>query len=189
MNQFVQIDKNFPIFLCKNFKILNNQNKQYLINHILEHKKHDKSEGKNNILIENDEKNILNNLYDLFIEALEKGFNAEIDWNLTKRKFWSYCTNAFNPSYVWHNHINTSTMHCVYYLNVPNALGGELDFELNGNFLKFKPSPNDLIIMPDFLNHAPSNSLSQEYRISINMEAYCKKSSNVILNNLFNMVK
>ena len=189
MAKFIQINKNFPIFLCKDFKILDKEYKEYLIQHVLNHKKNDISDGKNNILINIDEKNILNDLYDLFIEALEKGFNAKIDWNLTKKEFWSYCTNAFNPSYVWHNHINTSTMHSVYYLYVPDALGGELDFELNGNFFRFKPSSNDLIIMPDFLNHAPSNSLSKEYRISINMEAYCTKTSNVILNNLFNMVK
>ena len=180
---------NFPIFLCKDFKILDKDNKEYLIQHILNHKKNDVTDGKNNILINSDTKNILNDIYDLFIEALEKGFNAEIDWSLTKKEFWSYCTNAFNPSYVWHNHIKTSTMHSVYYLNIPDALGGELNFELNGNFFSFKPSPNDLIIMPDFLNHAPTNSLSQEYRISINMEAYCKESSNVILNNLFYQTK
>jgi hypothetical protein len=182
--KLIQINKNLPVFLYKDFKILDKDNKNYLIEHILNHKKMDMSNGQTNMLIENDKRNILNNLYDLFIETLEKDFNVEIDWRRTKKTCWSYCTNAFNPSYIWHNHSHSSTMHSVYYLNIPNALGGELDFELNGNFFKFKPSPNDLLIMPDFLNHAPSNSLSNEYRISINMEAYCTKPSNVILNNL-----
>lgn len=184
----ILLNKNFPVFLYENFFILNDFQKEHLINHVFLKKGQEQvyvppGYKAFNLSLESDNLGILNHLYDMFIERLIKDFDASIDYNKSKKQFWTYCTNRLYPYYVWHNHLKSSTMHCVYYLNVPFASGGEIDFELNGDFFSFKPKRYDLIIMPDFLNHAPRQSLSDEYRISINMQAYCKNSSVDILNN------
>jgi hypothetical protein len=85
---------------------------------------------------------------------------------------------------VWHNHLNTSTINSVYYLNIPKNDHVTIDFELNGNFFTYKISNNDLIIFPNYLNHKPNRCYKSGYRISINMEIICNESSEYIFNNM-----
>jgi hypothetical protein len=179
----IVLNSNFPIFLYENYFILDAFQQKKLTEHILNIKKMDTTSGKANIQIPPDNFNILKTIFHKFTETLTSDFFCSIDFYKTKENYWTYCTNRFDIAYVWHNHLRTSTMHSVYYLNVPCGSGGELDFEYNGKFFSYKPKRYDLIIMPDFLNHAPRQPLSDEYRISINMEAYCTQSSQIILQN------
>jgi hypothetical protein len=81
---------------------------------------------------------------------------------------------------VLHNHLNTSTINSVYYLNVPitASIGqGSISFLLNGNKFTYKPENGDLLIFPDYLDHQINFLDDEEYRVSINMEIKCKESS------------
>jgi hypothetical protein len=172
-NVFKKIHNDFPIFLCEKFKILPESEVNRLKENILlENKKH---RPKNDINFEiKDCKNILKDIFYSFKQSLIDNFKIEIDEEKTNEKYWVHCSNFSTETYVWHNHLRTSSVHCVYYLTMPNCAGGEIDFELNKNFFSYKPNQFDMIMMPNFLNHAPRPPLSYDYRISINMEVFCK---------------
>ena len=85
---------------------------------------------------------------------------------------------------MWHNHLNTSTINGVYYLNIPENDYVTIDFGLNGNIYTRKVNNYDLIIFPNYLNHKPNRCYKDGYRISINMEITCKESAEYIFNNM-----
>ena len=90
----------------------------------------------------------------------------------TKLNVWAYVSNKDYYDSVIHNHINTATINGVYYLNVPNAKGGELEFydEHENKLTSVKPKTNDLLIFDGKLNHKPLPCDSTEYRIALNIE-------------------
>jgi len=85
---------------------------------------------------------------------------------------------------MWHNHINSSTINAVYYLNIPKKDNVTIDFELNKKLLTYKIKNYDLIIFPDNLNHKPNRCYNDGYRISINMEIICNETSEHIFNHM-----
>jgi len=187
-----RLHQDFPIFYCENFRVLTAHELEHTRNHVELYKVIDDTKGGRNFIVSNgtktltDHLGICNELFDQFINCLVDQFDAVISWDQTHPDCWAYCTNRHVEYYVWHNHLKSSTMHCVYYVNVPNTSGGEIDFELNGEFFSFKPKLHDFIIMPNYLNHAPRQPLSNEYRISLNMEAYCEQSPEQLIANFDN---
>ena len=89
---------------------------------------------------------------------------------------WAYCSNNGDYAEIWHNHMKTSTINSVYYLNVPKCSGGEIEFDLGGGkVFKYKPKNFDLLIFPNYLRHRPLKVDSIDLRVSINMEFLCEE--------------
>lgn len=183
-----RLHRDFPIFYCENFRILSNTELASIRNHI-DLAKIPLLSGKV-FPVSPDQGGILDQLYSKFTHCIREEFNGHIDDEYyAGSRYWIYSSNRLDPDYMWHNHLSTSTMLCVYYINIPPGSGGEIDFELNGNFFSFKPKQFDFIIMPNYLNHAPRQPLSNEYRISLNMEAHCRESAGELIDNFDNLKK
>lgn len=184
MNPKIPIEE-LPILLFENFKVPEENTKQILIEKIVEEKK-DKGPSYVEALsfpIKVDFKNFLFDLYDDFVEISKKHLNKfTISKNNIKR-YWAYATNRFDPHYQWHDHVRTSTINGVYYLRIPETTCSQLDFHYKEKFYRFSPKENDLLIMPNYLKHAPRQPLSNEYRISVNIEIVCNESPDSIFAN------
>tara|TARA_Y100000114_G_scaffold127482_1_gene124159 strand:+ start:1305 stop:1832 length:528 start_codon:yes stop_codon:yes gene_type:complete len=115
-----------------------------------------------------------NILYDMFINKCKEHLN---DFTLRDKNFelWCYYTNKdYAKGNKWHNHIRTSTINSVLYLETVKGKG--IEFENNGEYLYIEPKDYDFLIFPDFLNHLPRIS-EDKRRISFNMELRCNENS------------
>jgi len=116
-------------------------------------------------------------LYELFIKKSKKLLN-----NFTIKdndlKVWCYFTGLGNHvEDIWHNHIRTSNINSVIYLETIKNYG--IKFEMHKEVWYVEPKNFDLLIFPGFLNHLPITSNSQE-RISLNLELKCNESDKEI---------
>jgi len=77
-----------------------------------------------------------------------------------------------------HNHKNTATVNGVYYFNMPENCGGELDFYNNNNKViqTISPKQSQLVLFPGYLNHKNRYCNSKQFRISINLEITCNET-------------
>jgi len=178
-----KINKDFPIFLVKNFY---NPwfSKRKIINTIIYNKTfHDPNTAHNFAIIDDQGNKFFTSLYKKFYSLCKKKFVfTKSDRSI--ETCWSYLSDKNYFKEEWHNHLRTSTINAVYYLNIPNNDNVTIDFELNGNFLRHKVDNYDLLIFPDYLNHKPNRCYKDGYRISINMEIICNEPSNYIFNNM-----
>jgi len=113
-------------------------------------------------------------LYDIFIKKCKKHLN---NFTLCDNNFtlWGYYSNSdYFEGNVWHNHISTSTINSVLYIETVKDKG--IDFEYSGNHHYIEPKDFDFLIFPDFLNHLPRVSKDKR-RISFNMELKCIEKS------------
>jgi len=116
-------------------------------------------------------------LYDLFIKKSKKLLN-----NFTIKdpnvKVWCYFTGLGNHvEDIWHNHIRTSNINSVIYLETVKDHG--IKFEMSGESWYVEPKNFDLLIFPGFLNHKPVTSSTQK-RISLNLELKCNEEDKAI---------
>ena len=119
-------------------------------------------------------------IYDKFLDVLKENFYIEQNKEKSVNTPWLYFSTKDDFAEVWHNHVRTSSFHCVYYVNVPDAKGGELEYEIDGIVYSYKPKNYDLIIMPNYLNHRPRVCESLEPRIALNMEMFSMESKGVV---------
>ena len=187
-------NKDYPILLFKNFKIPEDHIKEKFINKISEEKGNLGPAGSEalSFRLEFDCENFLFDLYYDFVEISKKHLKKFTISDENIKKYWAYGTNRFDPHYQWHDHVRTSTINGVYYLRIPKTVTGcELDLSKGdlkslyvenspANFFRFFPEENDLIIMPNYMPHAPRQPLCDEYRISINVEILCNEDPNDI---------
>lgn len=129
-------------------------------------------------------------LYNIFIDHSKKFLNSFTLSNADHRVWCYYADNSFQQGDVWHNHMNTSTINGVLYLETVKGCGLQYstvyDCEKIGNVshkdfntkgLKYlEPKNYDLIIFPNFLNHRPIFS-KKHRRISLNLELSCLENS------------
>ena len=134
-------------------------------------------------------------LYDVFIKHSRRLLN-----NFTLRdtdfKVWCYLTGEnFSLGDTWHNHLNTSTINGVLYLNVVKGCGIEFKTDYNETYKQnipdrpfnrdnvkyIEPNNFDLLIFPNFIDHRPLIS-KDKTRISFNLELRCNESSKKIFN-------
>ena len=115
-------------------------------------------------------------LYDTFIEACEHIFGKLTISSNNRRNCWVCVSDRYTNQSV-HNHKDSAVINGVYYFSVPDIKSGKLRFYDEANLLlnEFQPTPNTLILFPNYLHHQPSNCDSDEYRISINMELLCEE--------------
>lgn len=152
--------------------------KSYLYHSIVEqHKVTDCYKIGNSFPIENMD-SILNGLYYRFLYKTQKVLGP---FNLSEKNSntcWAYMTNKDHYIGGIHDHMRSSTINGVYYLNVPKTEDekeGIITFfdDNDKELFWYKPRNNDLIIMPNFLKHEPKPISTEEYRVSINMEILC----------------
>ena len=113
-------------------------------------------------------------LYKKFVRFSEDKFgnlNITSDMNI-----WALCTNKDNWKSKVHNHIKTSTINSVYYLNIPKLdfkNQGAIKLYYNEKWYNYIPSENELLIFPNYLTHDTEYNKTNDFRISINMEIKC----------------
>jgi hypothetical protein len=177
------LNDNFPIYKVKNFYIPF-FNKKSMINTVVDNKKYFNPNIGNNYPIKDDPTSSFKKLYKKFFKLCEKKFLFTTHPR-SSNMCWAYLSDENNFKEEWHNHLHSSTINSVYYLNIPKN-NGSITFELNKNFLEQKVNNYDLLIFPNYLNHKPNRSYCKNlHRISINMEIICNENSE----NVFNSVR
>jgi hypothetical protein len=185
MTYFIQrLNNNFPIYLIKNFEVPNDNLREELVSLVLECKKRNHHSKGGSFFVDEDLDIFFENLYNKFIDIAYDIFGEYVIIPNKNHNIWSYSSNKFNhgsiPGQI-HNHINTSTINSVYYLNIPQSVTiekGSISFFLKGNIFTYKPNNDDILIFPNYLDHRINNyEDDEEWRVSINMEINCKESS------------
>ena len=132
-----KLDDNFPIYLIKNFYKIDKGVKNKLISIVLDCKKRNSVHGNvGSFLVDKDYNNIFENLYDQYDQTCKKFFGSytRVD---NEKAIWSYSSNKHQHGLIpgiIHNHLRTSTINSVYYLNIPDSVTiekGSISFFLN----------------------------------------------------------
>ena len=120
-------------------------------------------------------------LYKLFLESSTKLLNK---FTLKDENFKTWCSISDNQFDItcWHNHLTTSTINCVIYLKIKKEEKG-MNFLIDNKVQNFIPKQFDLVIFPNYLNHCPLVSKTEEKRISLNLELRCKEKVTDIFDN------
>jgi hypothetical protein len=177
---FKQLSEDFPIFLWENFEVIDETRKKELMNTVLENKKRNHFGSGGSFKVDQDNNSFFKNLYSKFFKNTFEFFgNLNILPN-NSSMCWSYSSNNIDhgPGLI-HNHVNTSSINSVYYLNVPNSAtieNGSIQFFLENKTISYRPNNFDLIIFPNYLDHKINYLNDSEYRISINMEILCENN-------------
>jgi len=122
-------------------------------------------------------KQFTHQLYDIFLECSNQIFGELQLLENNNRSSWA---NLSNENYYLaniHNHEKTATINGVYYFNMLENYGGELDFyDFEKKIIhSIIPKQNQLIIFPGSLYHKNRFCHSERFRISINIEILCDK--------------
>lgn len=119
---------------------------------------------------------ILRPLFDIFFNISKEHFDLKYD--TPNYKFWSYVSNKDRNVCMLHDHKNTATANGVFYLKVPECKdkeeGGLLlqkDYSDSCKKNVFYDLEGCLVIFSGNLPHKPLPIYTEDYRISINMEA------------------
>ena len=172
----MQLNKNLPIY---RFTLDITYDKNKLYDEIIEDFK---SEEVRSFLVKSnnfklDKKyDFINTIYEKFLQESTKLFGA-IQLDPTNIKDgWAYINNKNFYKNGIHNHLNTSTINSVYYLNVPDTKTGSINFFDNEHNVIYThhPKEKELIIFPNYMLHEPCQSMTDEYRIAINLEIRCQ---------------
>jgi len=87
---------------------------------------------------------------------------------------WIYVQNDKTNVIAFHNHASTSTVNGVFYIDPPKK-GGETQFIFYGKKSIIKPEINKIYFWPYWLEHTPLPQKDHKWRISVNMEYYCRE--------------
>ena len=161
-----------PLISIKNFFNIS-KHKEDLLNEILDQMKND---GRQVKLKSN---KVLSKIYQNFLEYSQNRF-GKLDI-IKEPEMWALCTNKDNWKSVVHNHIETSTINAVYYLNIPQLNYknvGDIKLLHNNKWYNYTPSENELIIFPNYLTHDTEYNKTDDFRVSINMEIKCNNEIN-----------
>ena len=117
-------------------------------------------------------------LYKIFIDCSKKILKP---FTIKDKNFkvWCYMTDSTYNDTGWHNHVNTSTINCVIYLQIKNQ---GINFKINNEEIYIKPDNGDMLIFPASLEHLPEPSKTDYRRISLNLELCCNENEKEIFN-------
>lgn len=176
---FKKLNHDFPIFIWENFETINDSNKFELMEIVLENKKRNHMGIGGSFKIDSDPTLFFSELYSKFFSAANDFFGKLSILENNSPMCWSYSSNNIDHGFgIIHNHIPTSTINSVYYLNVPSSatiIEGSIQFFLEDKEFSYKPNNFDLIMFPNYLDHKINYLSDPEYRISINMEILCEE--------------
>jgi hypothetical protein len=173
----VQLTDSLPIY---SFVLDINYDKNKLYNKIINDFKSSEiqtylSLGSNNFKL-NKSYDFVDVVYNSLIKECTKLF-GELQLDSTNIKNgWAYINNKDFYKKGIHNHIKTSTINSVYYLNVPDEKTGNINFFNNKHDIIYThhPKEKELIVFPNYMLHEPCQSMTKEYRIAINLEIKCQ---------------
>jgi len=128
----------------------------------------------NSFFMDNKYDNFVKYLYSIFLNECENLFGKlELSCE-NKTGAWVYVSNKNEYRSRIHNHVKTSTINSVYYLNVPSNKSGGIGFYNDNKIIHtHQPVNDELLIFPNYLEHQPLISMTEEYRIAINLEIIC----------------
>lgn len=179
-----KLTDNFPIYLIQNFETPDQRLRKELVSLVLKCKEKNHSSNGGSFFVDEDLNNFFEELYNKFLDTAYDIFGEYTKIPNKSYNIWSYSSNKFNHGLIpgcIHNHMNTSTINSVYYLNIPQSVTnekGSISFFLNQNVFTYKPNNDDFLIFPNYLDHRINNyEDDEEWRVSINMEINCKESS------------
>ena len=161
-----------PLISIKNFFNIS-KHKNNLLNEILEQM----NDGGRQVKLKSNK--VLSKIYQNFLEYSQNRFGK---LNIIKEpEMWALCTNKDNWKSIVHNHIETSTINAVYYLNIPQLNYknvGDIKLLHNNKWYNYTPSENELLIFPNYLTHDTEYNKTDDFRVSINMEIKCNNEIN-----------
>lgn len=167
-----------PVYLVENFHIVSDENKQKYIRVALDNRGKDVVPAMTySYMIKEDKTKFYKHLYYKFYSfCMSQFFFTPKSENIDN--VWIYASNRGDYASVFHDHKNTCNINSVYYLNVPDNTSGDIEFmDENKKIFKYHPNNFDLIIFPDYLIHKPNRSMSDEWRVAVNMEIKTEESS------------
>jgi hypothetical protein len=181
---FKKINDSFPVFIWKNFYTLDDIERKELMRIVIENKKNNYTMGPGtgggNFKITYDPTSFFKKLYSKFFESALNFFGELKIHQNNSSMCWSYSSNNVDHGMgLIHNHIDTSTINSVYYLNVPDSAteeNGSIQFFLDDNTFSYRPNNFDIVLFPNYLDHKINFLDDPEYRISINMEIICEEN-------------
>lgn len=172
----MQLNKNLSIY---SFTLDINYDKNKLYDEIIKDFKSEEIQSylkqSNNFKLDK-KYNFINSIYEKFLQESTQLF-GEIQLDPTNIKDgWAYINNKNFYKNGIHNHLNTSTINSVYYLNVPDTKTGSINFFDNEHNVIYThyPKEKELIIFPNYMLHEPCQSMTDEYRIAVNLEIKCQ---------------
>lgn len=180
-----KIFSKLPVYLLENFHVVSDENKSNYIKVALNNRfKTNLPAQTYSYMIFEDQTKFYKHLYYKFYSTCKTYFSfTPLPSNIDS--VWAYVSNSNDYASVFHDHKNTCTINSVYYLNVPDANSGDIEFMLDGGKIyKYHPNNFDLIIFPDYLMHKPNQSMSDEWRVAINMEIKAEESSEELFSRL-----
>ena len=132
----------------------------------------DGNEDNMNVPIMDDDTKFFAKLYNKFLKTSQGIFG---EFTLDERNSstcWSYRGNKDNMGKRedgwWHNHLESSTINAVYYLQVYSD--GISFVGLNNRVKDYLPKNDELLIFPSHVVHAAQPNTLQKNRYSVNME-------------------
>ena len=161
-----------PLISIKDFFNIS-KHKSNLLNEILEQM----NDGGRQVKLKSNK--VLSKIYQNFLEYSQNRF-GKLDI-IQEPEMWALCTNKDNCKSVIHNHVNTSTINAVYYLNIPQVNFknvGDIKLLHENKWYNYTPSENELIIFPNYLTHDTEYNKTDDFRVSINMEIKCNNDIN-----------
>ena len=111
-------------------------------------------------------------LYDRFLRKSKDVFGGFTLSGSNSSTCWAYRGNKNDMGKRedgwWHNHLESSTINAVYYLQVYSD--GISFVGLNNRVKDYLPKNDELLIFPSHVVHAAQTNTLQKYRYSVNME-------------------
>jgi len=131
--------------------------------------------GSNNFKL-NKKYDFINTIYEKFLQESTKLFGKLVLDPTNIKDGWAYINNKDFYKNGIHNHLRTSTINSVYYLNVPDSQTGSINFFNDDHDIIYThhPKEKELIIFPNYMLHEACQSMTDEYRISVNLEIKCQ---------------
>ena len=175
MNNYIHIMNNYIMSVPFEVDHINQAYKGDMVKKFIHDKikKNSEESGYNTLF---DDSVYTNTIKNKFLKIIDDKF--WISNPLSEIKTWIYVQNNEYYNSVWHNHVKTSTINAVYYINPPEV-GGELELMMNGQIFKIKPKINYLYLFPYWMDHRPVVQESPDWRISVNIEYLCEQRAKV----------
>lgn len=174
-----------PVYLVEDFHIVSEEKKQNYIKVALYNKNKTILPPRTyNFMIMEDETGFYKHLYYKFY-CLCKTYLSFTPLKDNIDRVWAYVSNCKDYASIFHHHAKSCTIVAVYYLNIPDKNSGDIEFMLDdGKIYTYHPNNFDLIVFPDYLMHKPNKSMSDEWRVAINMEIKAEESSRELFSRL-----
>lgn len=173
----MQLTNDLPIY---SFILDINYDKDKLYNEIVTDFKSKEAQeflalGSNNFKLDK-KYNFVNTVYEKFFQESTKLFGKLVLDPTNIKDGWAYINNKEFYKNGIHNHLNSSTINSVYYLNMPDETTGSINFFNDDHDIIYThhPKEKELIIFPNYMLHEPCQSMTDEYRIAVNLEIKCQ---------------